>query len=252
MRKERKMKLFGIGKKREKGKAKKKLASSITLHSFPKLVFTWPLILLGFIFYALQSVGWGSEILYGWIYLSVLGIVMMTVAIDMGRNLVIFCLVLGSLIWVGVLYLQDAKGWMIFGVFADYIGQLEPVLSADAYLVSAIVLLILYFIMLVMVALDHRWRITYNEIEHYSFGRRDTGVARGAKTAVAGYSDVLEVLLGLSGSLKIFDSRGEKVILEIENILFLPFRMKTISRILEATSITSAMAEEEGEEDGEE
>ena len=99
--------------------------------------------------------------------------------------------------------------------------------------------------------INDRWRITSNEIEHRSLGHREDATGRGAKRVLARYPDVLELLICLSGTIEVFSATGNRQLLSIKNVPFLPLRMKKISRILEYSNVNdyNAMIEDDGEED---
>ena len=77
---------------------------------------------------------------------------------------------------------------LIFNFFEDQ----EVAYNRGFGLSISLLLLIPYLTMLVWARMQHRWRITHNEFEHYAWGRADDSLARGAKRVWSTYPDLLE------------------------------------------------------------
>jgi len=226
--------------------------SSIVIHSYPQFIFAWPVIVFGFLFAAIQSfagLGPGGQSVIAWIYITIVCLVMLAMGVDLGRNSSIFCLVLfvGGLF--GILWLQSAYNVTFFHRIGEFLRSLQPSISSAAMVATSIVLSLIYIMMLVMAMINDRWRITHNEIEHRTLGHKDDATGRGAKRVMASYPDVLELLICCSGTIDVYSSLGTQKLVTIRNVPFLPFRMKTISSILETTSVEGAVAEEEEHEE---
>ena len=99
------------------------------------------------------------------------------------------------------------------------------------------------------IRINDRWRITHNEFEHYTFGKMNDSLGRGAKTIRTDFPDVFELLLGLAGTLIVYNASGTKELRRIPHVMFLPFVRRRLNKILERTAITAAAMEEEEEED---
>lgn len=224
---------------------------SIVIYSYPEFVYAWPMIFFGFLLASLQNWGMLGETTAGWTYIIIIALVTLTMGVDLGRNASIFCLVLFVGMWLGVLWLQDAKNVTIFASLSAFIAGLQPTMSPHALTLLSSILLIIYLIMIAYAFINDRWRITSNEIEHRSLGHRDDATGRGAKRVLASYPDVLELLICMSGTITVFSATGNKQLLVIKNVPFLPLRMKKISRILEFSNVNdyNAMIEDDGEEE---
>ena len=96
-----------------------------------------------------------------------------------------------------------------------------------------------YLTMLVWARLQHKWRITHNEFERYSWGRADDSLARGAKRVRSTYPDLLELLLCGAGTLVVYSATGRSELVRIRNVPLLPLLRKRIDRILEQTAVTT-------------
>ena len=252
--------------------------------SYPKLLFVWPVILAGLVFYpfggptkapagtdptvavatepatgedeaaadetpkteavADARLGW-----LGWIYLWIVVVVALTLGLDVGRNQFIFWIVVFALIWVLGLWLRDNKGFTLFGDIYRWFEWLGVQYNRGFGLSLSLILLAPYVIMLLAARLNDQWRITHNEFEHYSFGKMDDSLGRGAKTIRTSFPDVLELLLGGAGTLIVFNATGTRELRRIPHVMFLPLVRKRLNKILERTAITTAEMEEEEEED---
>lgn len=232
----------------------KKSPSSIILYSYPQFVYAWPMIVFGLLLAGLQSGNILSESAVAWTYIVIVSLVVLTMGFDLSRNASIFCLVLFGGGWLGILWLQDAKEVMFFAKLSTFVSELQPKISPTALLLISGIFFIIYVIMFVFAYINDRWRITNNEIEHRSLGHKEDAVGRGAKRVLASYPDVLELLICMSGTIAIYSATGNKQLLTIKNIPFLPLRMRKISKILEYSAVNdyNAIIEDDGEEESDE
>lgn len=232
-------------------KYKAKRLSEITVYSYPKLVYVWPIIALGYVFLFSPSWDWVNSSTIAWIYLGVMVTVFLTVCIDLDR--------IASLLWLSLIIIITLGYTVIrlyFGAtFLDDIGRwfasLSPDYPAQFCYVIGILLTIPYVIMIIGTRANNPWDISHNQIEHRSFLGKDDVHARGAKRVKVTYPDMLELLLLGSGTLTVYTAQGNHIIAEIRNIPLLIFRMGRIDRILEALEVSPQTIEEEaGETDG--
>lgn len=228
---------------------KKELMSAV-IYSYPHFVYSWPVIVFGFLLAAMQSLGVIGEAIAAWTYIVILCLVLLTMGVDLGRNASIFCLVLFGGGWVGILWLEQAKNVTLFSKLGAMISGLNPQISSHAMIAASIILGIMYLLMFVLAFVNDRWRITHNEIEHRALGHKEDATGRGAKRVLATYPDVLEMVICLSGTIEVYSANGSQKLVTIKNVPFLPFRMKKISRILEMSAINGYDTfDEEAEED---
>lgn len=228
--------------------------------AFPKLLFIWPLIVAGLVFYPLA--GWfmpeGGEMnagaleALGWAYLLITVLVLMTLSVDITRNQAIIWGIVIVALWIGGRYLEDVKGLTIIGNVYAWFNGLDLRYDRGYGMAISAVLAVPFLIMLVHSYFDSRWRITHNEFEHYSFGRMNDSLGRGAKTIRTEFPDVFELLLGLAGTLIVYNATGTKELRRIPHIMFLPLVRKRLNAILEKTAITDAVLEDEEDEDDDE
>ena len=256
----------------------------ITFVTYPKLLFIWPIILAGLIFAPFGSPDFAAKQAapepppttittnttdsdapvvadasaqpvsprlekLGWAYLFIVFVVLLTLGVDVDRNQAVFWLVLIAGLWIGGRYLADVKGFTLFGDIYKMLDALDVQYNRAFGLALSIILLVPYLIMIGYAHINDKWRITHNEFEHYCFGKMDDSLGRGAKTIRTSFPDVLELLLGLAGTLIVYNATGAKELRRIPHVMFLPFVRKRLNKILERTAITAAETEEEEEDD---
>ncbi len=217
-------------------------AHEVVFYTYPKLLFAWPVILLGFLFYPLAAYELVSSTLLGWIYVITLVTVILTMGIDVNREVAVFWIVTLIAIAAASAYLRT-QGVDFFKPLVHLLGYMHPVYAPGTGLAVSVFLAVPYAVMLVWARLNDRWRITHNEFEHYAFGKVDRALARGAKTVRTAYPDLFEFLLCLAGELIIYDSKGEKELARIEHVPLLPLVRRRIQRILEYTAVVTTTDE---------
>jgi hypothetical protein len=253
--------------------------------AYPKLLFVWPLLLAGFVFWPLGSAPQATSVeafmpvvgqatqptavgalqsttiqraapasprleVLGWIYIWIAVIVLLTIGVDVDRNHAVFWLVLVAGLWVLGMYLRDVKHFTLFGDIYRWFASLDVQYDRNFGLAMSLLLLIPYIIMLAWARVNDCWRITHNEFEHYAWGKMDDSLGRGAKTIRSDFPDVFELLLGMAGTLIVYNATGTKELRRISNIVMLPLVRRRLNIILEKMAITQmAVSDEEEDED---
>ncbi len=227
-----------------------KTANQVVFYTYPKFIFCWPIIVLGYVLYGLHRGQAVCPESHTWFWLICLILVLVTLGFDLGRNYTVFWVVLLGGCWILILWLRDVKHITIFSKLYTFFTDLNPSLAPSFVLLVSLFLSLFWIIMWFWTRINSKWRITHNEFEHYQFGRMDDSLARGAKSVRTSYPDLFELLVCLAGDLMIFDSSGRKLLLRIPHVPLLPLVKTRINRILESTAVT-AVAEEEFSDSGE-
>ncbi len=234
-------------KKTEKKKKAPKPRHEITFYTYPKFLFVWPLIAVGFLLWPFAHYQWVSSEALAWVYGVTLVLVIVTMGLDINRNYTAFWLVVVVALWMMILWLRG-MGVRLFADIYNFFANLNPVYSANLGLIISIPLLVFYGIMWLWTRVNCKWRITHNEFEHYQFGRMYDSLARGAKRLRSSYPDFFELIVCLAGDLVIYDATGKRVIRRIRHVPLLPIVKKRINSILETTAVTtSEFIEDESE-----
>jgi len=233
----------------EKKPAKKQEAvHEVVFYTYPKLLFAWPMIVMGLLFYFLSPIA-NTEVL-AWIAAITTVATLLCMGVDLNRNVTIFWIALLAGIFFFILYM-NLRGVMFFKNIYRWLADIDPEYNRKTGLVISLLLGVPYLIMIVKVRMDSKWRITHNEFEHYSLGRADDSLARGAKRVRTRYPDLLEFLFCLAGSLEVWDARGRRLLRRISNVPFLPIVKKRVNTILEARRVSVQELDDEEEEEEE-
>ena len=234
---------------RKTGGKSRRNRHEVIFYTYPKFLFCWPLIVVGFVLWAFDHWQVADTETLAWAWGITLLVVLVTLGFDLNRNYTMFWVVLIGGIWILIAWLRDVKSVRIFSDIYDFFADLNPSYSRSIGAIISIVLFVLYLIMWVWTRLNSKWRITHNEFEHYQFGRMDDSLARGAKRVRSSYPDFFEFLLCLAGDLVIFDSTGRRELRRINHVPMLPLVRKRINRILEATAVTAGEIDDESDDE---
>jgi hypothetical protein len=217
--------------------------SQIVFYSYPKFLYTWPLILLAMVFPMLSE--WMNPGVEGWIFVITLLTVLMAMGFDLSRNLAISWLVTIIATVFCILWLKDTQKVIFFSEIGRHLASKNPVISRDWQYLMALFGGILYLIMVINARINQRWRISHNEIEHYAMLSKDDALGRGAKRIITSYPDFLELLICGAGTIQIYSAQGGVLLRSIPNVPLLIFRSRHISRILEATEVSARTGDED-------
>ncbi len=226
-----------------------KILHEVTFYTYPKLLFIWPLILMGFLLWPIDKLQWVYPEVLAWFWGITLMLVLITIGVDLNRNYSIFWLVIIAGFWILILWLRDVKHFTLFGHIYRFFADLDPTYSRNLGLIISIPLCIIWIIMWAWTRINCKWRITHNELEHYQFGRMDDSLARGAKRIRTSYPDLFELLICLAGDLEIYDASGKRLLRRIEHVPLLPIIKKKINILMESTAVTQELLDEEASQD---
>jgi hypothetical protein len=230
----------------------KNKAHAVTFYSYPKLLFCWPIIVMGIAFWFIPWTE-GKESI-GWVYLGISALVILTISVDVERNHAVFWIVVAVAIFLLGRWLSDAQHFTLFGNIYNFLDARDVNYSRGYGLAMSLILVIPYVVMIVWARMQHKWRVTHNEFEHYSFGRSDDSLARGAKRVRTTYPDLLELLLAGAGTMIVYSATGRTELRRIHHVPLLHLKRRRIDRILETTAVTTtdAAMEEEMAAEGDE
>jgi hypothetical protein len=228
-------------KRKQRGKGGGSAPHEVVFYSYPKLLFSWPLLVLGPVLWFFAAPGASEALLeaIGWVYLLSLVLVVLTIGVDFERNIAFFWAIVILLFYFLGLWLSEKSGFTLFGNLFRFFAGLDVSYSRGLGLAISVLLAIPYTVMLVWARLQHKWRITHNEFERYAWGRADDSLARGAKRVRSSYPDLLELLLCGSGTLVVYSATGRTELVRIRNVPLLPLKRKRIDKILEQTAVTA-------------
>lgn len=213
--------------------------SEVVFHTYPKLLFAWPILLAGFVFWPLvDGLGMPAEFL-GWVYLFIMFICVLTISVDVERNhAFVWLLVFIIFILLGFWLSDSSLSFTFFGNIFNFFDRLDVRYNSGFGLGLSLLLSGPYLVMMLWARLNHRWRITRNEFEHYSWGRADDSLARGAKRVRSTYPDLLELLLAGAGTLIVYSATGHSELRRIPHVPMIFLVRRRINQLLESTSVT--------------
>lgn len=212
----------------------------VSLWSFPKAVFAWPLAASGLVVLAADGLG-ASGPWAGWLQLACALLVLFALALDADAVGCAVLILLAGLFGFFALWLRLASNVDLFHLTWTALKNLIPNASTEvAYLsLSAGGFLILYAVL--RTVYDGRWQVTPNEFQRKVTLRRHESHARGAKTVQAEFPDLLEWLLGFgAGTLTVRDPRTRRIIDRVPHVFFLTSKINRIERLLELREVVHA------------
>jgi hypothetical protein len=214
----------------------------IKFHAYPRLMFAWPIILLGFLLYPLDAWGLVRTDILAWLWGSTLFVVILTLGVHVNRNLSLFWAVFGSAVWLLVIYLRDVRGHTPLSALSQFVTNLNPSYPRHAALTFSVALLVPCLLCWARARIDEKWVISHYEVERRrKFSQRES-LPRGGLTIDAQYNDMFKFLFGFGGgSLRILD-RGGNVLREIRWVFFLPWVRQHIDEIIEVAPIAAIAA----------
>ncbi|MEM8737495.1 MAG: hypothetical protein AAGG38_03315 [Planctomycetota bacterium] len=218
----------------------------MVFHTYPKLIFVWPIIAAGYLLWPLAGYWELNLEVVGWVYLLAVSLVLLTMGIDLERDHAVFWLVvflalffLGK--WLDASLDRFTGLGDLYRFFANRDVRYDPALG----FCLSFLLTPPYVAMLIYARLQHRWRITHNEFEHYAWGRADDSLARGAKRVRSTFPDLLELLLCGAGTLVVYSATGRTELRRIPHVPMIFLVRRRINRLLEATAVISEAREQE-------
>ena len=214
----------------------------IVFHAYPRLIFAWPIILLGFLLYPLDAWGLVRPDILAWLWGSTLFVVILTLGVHVNRNLSLFWEVLGSAIWLLGSYLRDMRGFAPLAGLSQFAADLNPPYPCHAALAFSVALLVPYILCWAGARIDEKWVLTHYEVERRrKFSQRES-LPRGGLTIDAQYNDMFKFIFGFGGgSLRILDREGN-LLREIRWVFFLPRVRQRIDEIVEVAPVAALAA----------
>ncbi len=224
--------------------------SEMRFGSYPLFTLFWPLVVGGEICAALLhwKGEWQGPIT--WVYITILMTCFIAVGFDVRRNLAIGWLLFIALCWVGGLYLNEAFKIPVLSQVHDLLASLNARIEPGFMHAMSVLIGVGLIGVAINVFLNHRWRITHNELHLFRRGEMEDAITRGAKRLSVEFPDVFELLLLGAGHIVVRDSRGKEEIRRIPRVPFLIFRERQIDQIAEAWAVTMGNDTSALEEDG--
>jgi hypothetical protein len=207
--------------------------------SYPLFVMFWPLVLGGEICAWLIHWRplWSENVT--WVYITILLTCCVTTGFDVRRNLAIGWILFVALCWVAGLYLRDAQHIPVLSDIKQFLANFDATVSPGFLHAVSLLFLIGLIGVLINVFLNHRWRVTHNELHLFRHGEGEDAITRGAKRISVEFPDVFELLILGAGHVVVRDSKGKEEIRRIPRVPMLLFREKELDAIAEVWAVTT-------------
>jgi hypothetical protein len=145
---------------------------------------------------------------------------------------------------------RESRHFPILGHIREALAALDATVAPGFLHAIAILVGVGMLGVFVNVFLNHRWRVTHNELHLFRRGEGEDAIVRGAKRISVEFPDVFELLLLGAGHVVVRDSKGKEEIRRIPRVPLLLFREKRLDEIAEvwavATTSDSASEDDEG------
>lgn len=210
----------------------------VYLTSFSTLIYLWPIMVAGILGNWALRLGWVGEPRMGWIWLTVILMVIICIGADLNRTKGFILALIVGLLWViGVLLNAKYQIPVLSNIHAYLIAQnvqYQPGLAKVMSLAIAIILVIVIF----LAWLNGRYEITTMEITHRKIFETSDSLPRAAKRIKRDWRDITEAILGIgAGDVIVIDS-NKNVVMRIPNVPFLWFFRHDVDHVLEVLATT--------------
>jgi hypothetical protein len=210
--------------------------------SYPLFVMFWPLVIGGEICALLLQAQpeWAENVT--WVYITILLTCFVAVGFDVRRNLAIGWMLFVGICWIGGLYLRERTNVPVLSHVREFLADLDAFVAPGFLHATSLMIAIGLIGTWINVLINHRWRITPNELHLFRRAEGEDAIARGAKRISVEYPDVFELLLLGAGHVVVRDSKGREEIRRIPRVPFLILREGRLDAIAEAWAVTGAGA----------
>jgi hypothetical protein len=211
---------------------------SVTLVSYPKIIFLWPswlIALAAAIFLSVVGDEGNSVVVVTWTFLIVLGINLVVLGFDFPRttSLTLFFLNVAAVLAAVLLvvYVPD-----ILPAITDWITSVHPRANATFYWLISIVLTAIFVLVMINRRFDY-WEVRPNELLHHhgilsNLERFPSPHLRVEKEI----NDIFEYMLLGSGRL-ILQPSGERKAIVLDNVPWISKKEREITQLLGALQV---------------
>jgi len=208
----------------------------VSFTSFSGLMYLWPIM----------AVGWLGTLLFpiirpevlGWIWITTLLVVLITVAADVDRNKLLVLIGLILICWMGGFILQKNQNIFVLSTIYDFFARQDVMFNKGMANVMSVIIAIILAGVIIVGWFDGRYEITTREITHKRVFRTSDSLPRAAKRIKRDWRDVAEAFIGLgAGDMIVLDSQ-KNIVMRIPNVPFLWFFRQDVDHILDVLATT--------------
>ena len=146
-------------------KPKPNIVERVVIRSLPEVVFLYPTMVVAALCSLMVWQGWGSDSLWGHIFLIVFGLNMIVVAFDFPRTTSLTILFLAIAVILGAILLNDRKEF--FPALQRQTAKLHPAAEAQFYFIVALILAVVMLVVFIIHTWFDYWEVSSNELIHH-------------------------------------------------------------------------------------
>ena len=211
---------------------------------FNKLVYTWPLLVVGYFLSSLQALGVDSETL-GWWWVVSAVLVVATVCCDFNRNWTIFMASTIGFIWLFGYKLAE-WGFPVWTWLYTHFADMNIAYSSGIVQALSELLTIGFFVNLIYCFAEHRVVINHNEVVELALLRKVASHPRVGARFLLEVPDFLELILGF-GAASLRVTRGNRDI-TFENVPGLFLNWNKIDTLLNTIAVKQQSDQDDDED----
>lgn len=204
-----------------------------------RLIYTWFIPVVGLAIVLLQSQGWLSDIISGWIAVGVFFLFLFVYAKDVGLT---GAAVIGLIL---ALFLTSAElihmklDIPVLGEILEFFQDLKPEVGVGFWKALAVIPTIYIAVYcLPWSFLNGRHELSSRSVELMLLGRKSVMTAAAGLCLEVQWPDLFEFFLGLGAGSLVFRDRTGKVVKRIDNVIGLYFLYPFIEPLYQSTATT--------------
>lgn len=214
----------------------------VSFTSFSALIYLWPIMAVGWLGVLLEGLEFVKEgsATFGWIWITTVLVVLITVAADLDRNKLFALIALIVIVWMGGFILQSHQDIPVLSKIHDFFARQDVSFNRGMANVMSVIIAVILVGVTIIAWFDGRYEITTREITHKRTFRTSDSLPRAAKRIKRDWRDVAEAIIGLgAGDVIVLDTQ-KNIVMRIPNVPFLWFFREDVDHILEVLATTEA------------
>lgn len=206
--------------------------------SFSSLIYTWPIVFVGFLCAALSAWHVGTPAGLGWVWLITVILVLLVLGTDINRTVAFVWMLVVSLIFTGGWLVKDKLHIPVLSWVYDWFASLNVQFESGTAVAISTVLGVILVVTFLQASFDGRHEISSREVTHRRLLRASESLPLTVNRVRLDWPDLLEMMtLFGAGHLVVIDNMGKEV-MRIPNIPFLWFFRDEVNRILDIMATT--------------
>lgn len=212
--------------------------------NFSSLIYTWPILVVGFVGWLLVGWGWADPAVMGWVWIFTLLVVLITLGTDIHRDsAVVWLLGIGLILALGALLNAKYQIPVLHNIYQHF-SDMKVAFDRGTAIALTELLAIVHLIILIQAVFDGRHEISSRELTHRRLLRASEAWPLTINRVRLEWPDLLEMItLFGAGHLVVID-QDRKEVMRIRNIPFLWFFRERINNVLDVMATTEVAPSE--------